>query len=216
MVRGARPTLPIKTMSPPKKQKKKNFSSYTKTAAFKALNLTELIPWNIDAPPVQITAFFQQRLLRLQRFDLESYEESKKLLIDAICEEALEGVESLKVWKGAGLEGEKTNGNVDYLVAERKRYLERPFLCIVEAKKDDFEQGLAQCLVEMQACQWQNRKDDKNIDIFGVVTNGDAWRFYKLTTDGNVWETLLYGTGNLEVVLGLLRYVFQLCERNLS
>ena len=216
MVRGAHPTLPIKTMSAPKKTKKKNFSSFTKTAAFKELNLTELISWNIDAPPVQPTAFFQQRLLRLQRFDLESYEESKKLLIDAICEEALEGVESLKVWKGAALEGETTNGNVDYLVAQRKRYLERPFLCIVEAKKDDFEQGLAQCLVEMEACQWQNRKDDKNIDIFGVVTNGDGWKFYKLTTDGNVWETLLFGTGNLERVLGLLRYVFQLCERNLS
>ena len=203
-------------MSPPKKPKKKNYSSFTKAAAFKELNLTELIPWKIDTPPVQPTAFFQQRLLRLQRFDLESYKESKKLLIDAICEEALEGVESLKVWKGAALEGETTNGNVDYLVAERKPYLERPFLCIVEAKKDDFEQGLAECLVEMQACQWQNRKDDKNIDIFGVVTNGDGWRFYKLTKDGNVWETLLYGTGNLERVLGLLRYVFQLCEGNLS
>jgi hypothetical protein len=68
----------------------------------------------------------------------------------------------------------------------------------------------------MEACQWQNRKDDKDIDIFGAVTNGDAWRFYKLTKDENVFETLLYGTGNLELVLGLLRYVFQLCEGNLS
>lgn len=203
-------------MSPAKKQNKKNFSSFTKAAPFKELNLTDLIPWNIDDPPVKPTDFFHQRLLRLQRFDLESYEEYKKLLIDAICEEALEGLDTLKVWKGAALEGEKTNGNLDYLVAERKRYLERPFLCIVEAKKDNFEQGLAQCLVEMQACQWQNRKDDKEIDIFGVVTNGDAWRFYKLTKDGNVFETLLYGTGNLERVLGLLRYVFQLCEGNLS
>ena len=27
-------------------------------------------------------------------------------------------------------------------------------MCVIEAKKDDFEQGAAQCLVEMQACQW--------------------------------------------------------------
>jgi hypothetical protein len=38
---------------------------------------------------------------------------SKTLLIDAICEEGLEGLERLKVWKGAYLEGEATCGNAD-------------------------------------------------------------------------------------------------------
>jgi hypothetical protein len=56
----------------------------------------------------------------------------------------LEGFERLKVWKGAYLEGEKTCGNADYLIAERRGYLEAPFVCVVEAKKDDFEQGTAQ------------------------------------------------------------------------
>ncbi len=50
----------------------------------------------------------------------------------------------MKIWKGAQLTDETASGYVDYLVAQRKRYLEAPFLCIVEAKKDDFEQGLAQ------------------------------------------------------------------------
>jgi hypothetical protein len=50
----------------------------------------------------------------------------------------------------------------------------------VEAKKDDFGQGLAQCLVEMQACQWRNTQINKKIDVFGIVTNGDTWKAYKL------------------------------------
>ena len=199
-----------------KKIKRKNFASFNKTQAFKQLNLTDLIPWGIEAQPVQPSNFFQKRLERLQRFDLESYEESKKLLIDAFLEEGLEGFNRFKIWKGAGLESDVTGGNVDYLVAERKRYLEAPFLCVVEAKKDDFEQGLAQCLVEMQACQWQNRKLGKEIDVLGIVTNGDGWRFYKLTTQGSVYETLLYGIAHIEEILGLLRYVFQLCEQNLN
>ena len=83
----------------------------------------------IDAEPVLISDFFRQRLERLQRFDLESLEVSKTLLIDAICEEGLEEFERLKVWKGAYLEGEKTCGNADYLIAQRRGYLEAPYVC---------------------------------------------------------------------------------------
>ncbi|NEP01288.1 MAG: hypothetical protein F6K58_22040 [Symploca sp. SIO2E9] len=200
----------------PAKTKKKNFSSFKKAEAFKLLNLKDLIPWEIDADPIPPSEFFQKRLQRLQRFDLESYEESKKLLIDAICEEGLEGCDRLKIWKGASLEGDVTTGNVDYLVAEHKRYLEAPLLCIIEAKRDDFEQGLAQCLVEMQACQWQNRQLGKDIEIMGIVTNGEGWRFYKLTNQNQVYETLLYGIANMAQVLGLLHYIFQLCQENLG
>lgn len=196
--------------------KKKNFSSFKKIEAFKLLGLTDLLPWSIEAGPIAPSAFFQERLARLRRhFDLESGEEAKKLLIDAICDEALEGIEHIKVWKAASLEGETTIGVADYLIAEQKRYLEAPFACIVEAKKDDFEQGLAQCLVEIDACRWSNQQIGRHIEIFGIVTNGEGWKFYKLATDGLVYETLLYSLQNLETLLGTQRYIFQQCERNL-
>jgi hypothetical protein len=56
------------------------------------------------------------------------------------------------------------------------------------AKKDDFEQGLAQCLVEMQACQWQNHQVSHDADILGIVTNGEGWQFYKLLLTGVVYR----------------------------
>lgn len=198
------------------KPKKKNFSSFTAIAAFKLLDLKELNPWQFEATPLEPTAFFQERLQRLEAsFDLQSYEESKKLLIDAICEEAILNCTHLRVWKGAQLESEGIAGYVDYLVAERKRYLEAPFLCIVEAKKDDFEQGLAQCLVEMKACQENNQQVGRSIPVYGMVTNGEGWRFYRLRLDGQVDETALYSLGNLADLLGRVRYVFQQCEQSL-
>jgi hypothetical protein len=110
---------------------------------------------------------------------------------------------------------------VDYLVTERKRYIEAPLLCIIETKKDDFEQGLAQCLVEMQACQWKNQQADRPIahrpiNILGIVTNGATWQFYKLTAAGLVYETPAYSLGDQDLLLGRLRYIFQLCEDALS
>jgi hypothetical protein len=197
-------------------QRKKPFSSFSYKEAFKFLGIQELKRWSMQAKPVPISDFFQQRLERLQRFDLESLEVSKTLLIDAICEEGLEGFDRLKVWKGAYLEGETVCGNVDYLIAERRAYLEAPFGCVIEAKKDDFEQGAAQCLVEMQTCQWVNQQMGKRIDIYGIVTNGEGWKFYRLQVNGEVSESLLYGIGEMSILLGLLRAFFQLCAGNLD
>jgi hypothetical protein len=197
--------------------KKKNFSSFNTKEAYQQLNLQRLLLWEHKVRNTTASAFFQERMARLQRhFDLKTCEDAKKLLIDAVCEEALEGFDRIKIWKGSSLETLTTSGIADYLIAEHRGYLEAPFLCVVEAKKDNFEQGLAQCLVEMQACQWENQQVNRSIDILGIVTNGDGWQFYKLTIDNQVYETPLYAIGNLEVVLGWLKYIFQLCQSNLD
>jgi hypothetical protein len=202
--------------SPNGSPKRKNFSGFNLKEAFKQLKLREIQPWEELPKPAVASDFFRERLARLQRhFDLETCEESKKLLIDAVCEEALEGFDNIKVWKGANLETPTTSGIADYLIAERKGYLEAPFLCIIEAKKDDFEQGLAQCLVEMQACQWENQQVDRTIETLGIVSNGNAWAFYRLTIAGKVYKTELYALTDLGMVLGWLKHVFQRCETNL-
>jgi hypothetical protein len=198
------------------KSKKKNFSSFSLSEAYKQLGIITLIPWEIRSQPLPISDFFKQRLERLQkRFDLRSYEESKKLLIDAFCEEAMEDLDRLKIWKGGRLESDLLIGNADYLIAQKKDYLEAPFVCIVEAKKDDFEQGLAQCLVEMQACQWQNKLVGRPIDVLGIVTNAREWMFYKLDLTNIVYESRGYISDDAEQTLGVLHYVFQECEKNL-
>ncbi|MGA0200639.1 MAG: hypothetical protein ACO3NK_16260 [Prochlorotrichaceae cyanobacterium] len=148
-------------------------------------------------------------------FDLQTCEESKKLIIDAICEEVLQEFKYLKLWKGSPLADDQTSGYVDYLMAERKAYLEAPFLCIVEAKKDDFEQGLAQCLPEMKACQYNNQQLGQVLEIYGIVTNGNSWEFYCLQRDGKVYGTETYSMGSMEELLGALHCVFRLCEQNL-
>jgi hypothetical protein len=197
--------------------KKKNFSSFGTKEAYQQLNIKKLLPWVHASEPMPVSEFFKERMARLQRhFDLQTCEDSKKLLIDAICEEALEGCDRIKIWKGASLESSTTTGVADYLVAENKGYLETPYLCIVEAKKDNFEQGLAQCLVEMQACQWENQQTGRSIEILGIVSNGTTWQFYRLVPKGEVYETPAYSIGDLELLLGRLRYVFQRCEKNLG
>ncbi len=189
-----------------KKIMKKSFSRFNQLEAFKHLGVTQLLEWQPPIVPVEPSAFFKERLKRLkQHFDLTMSERAKELLIDALCEEALEHFPQFKIWKSANLDSDMATGVVDYVIAENKGFLECPLLCVVEAKKDDFVQGEAQCLVEMQACAWMNQQAGIGIEVFGSVTNGEGWKFYRLTLEKQVHVTTLYSVGNMSGLLGMWR-----------
>jgi hypothetical protein len=59
--------------------------------------------------------------------------------------------------------------------------LEKPLLIVVEAKRNDFEQGWGQCLAELVAAQKIN--DDAARPVYGLVTDGNLWQFGKLAQD---------------------------------
>jgi len=58
-----------------------------------------------------------------------------------------------------------------------KQCLEYPLLIVVEAKKNDFEQGWAQCLSELIAAKNLNQSEKS---VYGIVTDGKLWEFGKL------------------------------------
>lgn len=124
-----------------KTKTKKNFASFTLKTAMQYLGIENLQPWRIDVPPCTPSPFFAERLKRLEIFDIALTERSKELLVDAYCEEALLSYPALKLWKAAPLSDDELVGVVDYLLTPRRAYIDTPMLCIVEAKKDNFEQG---------------------------------------------------------------------------
>ncbi|MGH9840077.1 MAG: type I restriction enzyme HsdR N-terminal domain-containing protein [Blastocatellia bacterium] len=195
-------------------RKRRNFSSFDQSAAFKELGVEKLLRWDLKFKPIEPSKFYGERMRRMERFALTNSERSKELLIDAICEEVIQRHPKLKIWKGALVQSDDLTGIVDYILAPDRAYLDTPLLCVVEAKKDDFEQGMAQCLVEMKACRWRNEQDGFRGDIFGIVSNGEAWRYYKFTLRGKVYESTVYAIGETSNVLGSLHSVFSECERH--
>jgi hypothetical protein len=202
-------------MSGKRSAEKKNFSSFDVASAMKLLGIDELIGWKPVFDPIQPSAIFFENLERMNSFDLTATERAKELIIDEFFKESLTRHPSLKVWKAAPLKGEIAVGAADYVLAPRRRYLETPLLCVAEAKRDDFEQGLAQCLVEMAVCRRMNETEGMAMDVYGIVTNGSGWVFYRLDLDGNVYESGLYSTIEPETVLGAIGFVLGKCEENL-
>ncbi len=88
-----------------------------------------------------------------------------------------------------------------------------PLLCAAEAKKDDFEQGRAQCVAELAACREKNLAEGYDIDLFGFVSNGQTWLFYKYTTTGEIYETSEYNLESMPRLLGALDYLCAECAR---
>ncbi len=180
---------------------KRNFSGIHLKEVMRLVPAEVTTPWQIEAMPRPPSEALQTHLRRLEAFDLQTTEQAKTLLIDALFAETVFPHPKLKVWKAATLNTDTLTGVADYLIAPKRAYLETPLLCAVEAKRDDFERGRAQCLAELVACRENNRKEGHEIDVFGIVSNGQAWQFYKLTPANEVYETPLYSLREMNDLL---------------
>lgn len=110
------------------------------------------------------------------------------------------------------------SGFPEYILAKRsplgKVVFDKPYLLLVEAKQDKFEEGWGQCLAEMIAAQRLN--EDLQMKVFGIVSNGDRWQFGKLETDTFTRNISLYSIQELDKLFGAVNYIFQQCELQLD
>jgi hypothetical protein len=194
--------------------KRHRFSQIDLRSALQIIGINELKEWQLKFTPKAASEYYLTTAQKLKaHFDLSLSESAKSLLIDAILLEAINDYSTLKIWKEAKLQTEQLTGVVDYLIAAQGKVYQSPLLCVVEAKKDDFEQGLAQCLTEMYACLILNQPQ-YSFPIYGIVTNATIWRFYKLSKQ-ECYESLSYSETQLADILGILNYLFTDCQDKL-
>ena len=193
--------------------RKRNFSAMTLAEAMPLIGTAQLTEWRIEAPLRPPSDILMAIFQRLRSFDTKGSEAAKLLIMDTLIGEIVPNYARLKVWKGKPLESTTLTGFADYLITPDYAYIKTPLLCAAKAKKDDFEQGQAQCIGEMIACREKNTADGYEIDIFGFVSNGQTWVFYKLTTAGEIYETAEYNVENLPRLLGALDYICAECAK---
>lgn len=113
---------------------------------------------------------------------------------------------------------EKLSGTPDYLVSKRselgKTMLECPLLVVVEAKRNDFEQGWGQCLAELVAAE--NLNGNPAQPVYGIVTDGKLWEFGKLQGRVIVKNIDSFTISHLEGLFGALKFVFDEVSKQLA
>ncbi len=99
------------------------------------------------------------------------------------------------------------NGYVDYLISRSQEQLEieAPVVVVGEAKRDNLNEGLGQCIAEMVADQMFNQDNQVNITtIYGSVSNGTQWRFLKLEGSTVTIDLMDYSLPPVDQILGFL------------
>lgn len=111
---------------------------------------------------------------------------------------------------------DRLSGTPDYIIATRsalgKTVLELPLVMVVEAKKNDFEQGWGQCLAELVAAQKLN--GNAAVAVYGIVTDGELWKFGKLVNSTFTSNIDGYTVGDLASLFGALNFIFQAVSSN--
>lgn len=83
--------------------------------------------------------------------------------------------------------------------------LEAPVIVLVEAKNDNLEVGLGQCVAEMVAAQRFNAEKGNEISrIYGATTTGVLWRFLRLEGKKLHIDMSVYQIERCDKVLGIL------------
>ena len=112
----------------------------------------------------------------------------------------------------------KLNGTPDYLIATKsplgKTVFAKPLLGVVEAKKNDFEVGWAQCLAELIAIQKIN--GDEETYVYGIVTDGERWQFGRLQKTLFTRHIAGFTIDDLPELFGTLHFIFQSISANVK
>ena len=107
---------------------------------------------------------------------------------------------------------DKLRDTPDYILATRselgKRVLAMPLVVMVEAKRNDFEEGWGQCLAELVAAQRLNK--DASRPVYGIVSDGKRWEFGKLVEQLFSENTEAYQVEHLEGLFGAIHTLFEL------
>ena len=168
----------------------------------------------VEQVPIETDPYFQSRLDFILKEGVVFNSEY------AICESIIQPIlvelwrkyaDKLLLWSHQPLNyDDNLSGIPDYIVAQRstrgKIILEQPYLIIVEAKKDNFEEGWGQCLAELVAAQKIN--NNQNSRLFGIVSNGKLWEFGLLQGIDFTKNVKYYVLEDLQALMEALDFIF--------
>ena len=123
--------------------------------------------------------------------------------------------QNFAIYSGINLDADKDrglSGECDFILARgaMNYAIQSPIFALVEAKKNDVESGLAQCIAQMFGAQIINLRnhDENSISaIYGCVTTGERWQFLKLIDRTVIIDNDRYYINQIEKIIGCLQTI---------
>lgn len=117
------------------------------------------------------------------------------------------------LYSGNELDGDATaglNGYCDFLLsrAPQQPFVTPPAVVIFEAKRENINDGLGQCIAGMVGAERFNARHAAVAEtLYGCVTTGTAWRFLTMANRRVVIDLVEYQLHDLPHLLGILTHM---------
>jgi hypothetical protein len=195
------------------------YSDFTLTSITKAFNLTirdrvDMFSTVAEAPISPLLRETLQENVPLALASNTEKSRSEMIISPILIELRKQTNHQISLFSGIDftVDPEKgLNGNCDYIISRSAELLllRSPVVMLVEAKKENLNAGLGQCIAEMLAARVYNEREQNqsmnhNESIFGVVTSGTNWKFLKLEEQFISIDLDEYYLSNIGKILGIL------------
>lgn len=174
---------------------------------YQIADFVQINPFEVSQKLIEELSFVEQYIdTRVSEFAIR-----ENLIFPVLREVYKKYAEQFSLWSHRFIKyDEILVGTPDYFISKRselgKTVLGKPLLLMAEAKKNNFDEGWAQCLAEMIAAQKININD---LTIYGIVTDGQVWQFGKLEREIYTENEKLFTLDELKELLGALDYIHQ-------
>jgi len=108
-------------------------------------------------------------------------------------------------------------GECDFILARTAPIpeLRAPLIAIVEAKKNDVESGIAQCVAQLIGARMFNEHTGQHISaLYGCVTTGEVWQFLRLEGAVVAIDRQRLYLDNLAGILGIFQAIIATASPN--
>jgi hypothetical protein len=172
------------------------------------------IPLNFNATPLQASEQLIAELEEGNDMPIKSEKARCEWIVVPILKELRrKNNKFFTIYSGDTLDADKEKGlygECDFILAKDTKSYEvnAPIFQIVEAKRNDLEEGIRQCAAQLLGARIFNAK--RNIfteDVYGCATTGDDWIFIKLTDNQIYIDTKKYYLSEINQILGVFQFV---------
>jgi len=166
-----------------------------------------------DVPPVPVSDLLRQILARNMGVGVQSGSEkarSEYLIAPILTEVYEQAIDHANLFSGIAFDVDESrglSGFCDFIFTLAPRTIEMlaPVISIVEAKKEDINAGIPQCLAELIAAQIFNAAEGRTMDtLYGIVTTGTDWKFLMMRGTQVTVDADLYFLDNVEKIVGIV------------
>ena len=166
-----------------------------------------------DAPPAALSDWIRLTLQKQRPLatHISTDKARSEFLIAPLIVEIYEQMqERVSLFSGVPFPVDSARGLAGYCdfiftLAPRSWDLSAPVVFVTQARNEEMQRGVSQCLAELAAAQIFNAAEGEAIPaLYGVVTTGTLWKFLKLENGNAFIDNDLYYINQPEKIVGII------------